>query len=153
MAVHVMKSSREDAWLDARLRIGLYQVVDDIENDRVSFRRVSCNEECVCLKQTTVVEDISVSELKKEFDVGEHCTNEQIEKVDELLRMNADAFAQNDNDLGYTDMIRHSIGTSAETPFSLPFIRITPIQYHEVNDHIRMLLGQGIIKESHWAWA
>ena len=137
MAVHVMKSSREDAWLDGRLRIGLYQVVDDIENDRVSFRRVSCNEECVCLKQTTVVEDISVSELKKEFDVGEHCTNEQIEKLDE----------------GYTDMIRYSIGTSAETPFSLPFRRITAIQYQEVNDHIRMLLGQCIIKESHWAWA
>ena len=48
VAVQVMNSSREDVWLDAGLRIGLYQVVDEIENDRVSFRRVSCSEECVC---------------------------------------------------------------------------------------------------------
>ena len=147
-----MNSSREDVWLDARLRIGLYQVVDEIENDRVSFRRVSCNEECVCLKQTIGVNHVSVTELRTDFDVGEHCTNAQVEKLDELLRMNAGAFAQDDNDLGYTDMIRHSIRTSAETPIALPFRRIPPTQYQEVKEHIRMLLGQGVIKESHSAW-
>ena len=153
VAVQVMNSSREDVWLDARLRIGLYQVVDEIENDRVSFRRVSCNEECVCLTQTIGVNHISISDLRKEFDVGEHCTNDQVEKLEELLRMNAGAFAQDDNDLGYTDMIRHSIRTSAETPVSLPFRRIPPTQYQEVKEHIRMLLGQVVIKESHSAWA
>ena len=153
VAVQVMNSSREDVWLDARLRIGLYQVVDEIENDRVSFRRVSCNEEWVSLTQPIGINHISVSDLRKEFDVGEHCTNEQVEKLEELLRMNAGAFAQYDNDLGYTDMIRHSIRTSAETPVSLPFRRIPPTQYQEVKEHIRMLLGQGVIKESHSAWA
>ena len=60
-------------------------------------RRVSCNEECVCLKQTIGVNHVSVSELRTDFDVGEHCTNAHVEKLDELLRMNAGAFAQDDN--------------------------------------------------------
>ena len=85
--------------------------------------------------------------------MGEHCTNDQVEKLEELFRMNAGAFAQYDNDMGCTDMIRHSIRTSAETPVSLPFRRIPPTQYQEVKEHIRMLLGQGVIKESHSAWA
>ena len=117
------------------------------------FRRVSCNKECVCLKQTIGVNHISVSELRMEFDVGEQWTNAQVEKLDELLRINAGAFAQDDNDLGYTDMIRHSIRTSAETAITLPFRRIPTTQYQEVKEHIRMLLGQGVIKESHSAWA
>ena len=67
--------------------------------------------------------------------------------------MNEGAFAQDDNDLGYTDIIRHSIRTSAETPVSLPFRRIPPTQYQEVEDHIRMLFGKDITKESHSDWA
>ena len=113
----------------------------------MSFRRVSC------LKQTIGVNHISVSELRMEFDVGEQWTNAQVEKLDELLRINAGAFAQDDNHLGYTDMIRHSIRTSAETAITLPFRRIPTTQYQEVKEHIRMLLGQGVIKESHSAWA
>ena len=104
------------------------------------------------LKQTIGVNHVSVSELRTEFDVGEHCTNAQVEKLDELLRMNAGAFAQDDNDLRYTDMIRHSIRTSAETPVTLPFRRIPPTQYQEMKEHIRMLLGQAVIKESTRLW-
>ena len=107
----------------------------------------------MCLKQTIGVNHVSGSELRKEFDVGEYCAIAQVEKLDELLRMNAGALAQDDNDLGYTDMIRHSIRTSDETPVTLPFRRIPPTQYQEVKEHIRMLLGQGVIKYSHSAWA
>ena len=101
----------------------------------------------MCLKQTIGVNHVSVSELMTEFDVGEQCANAQVEKLDELHRMNAGAFAQDGNDLGYTDMIRHSILTSAETPITLPFRRIPPTQYQEVKEHMRMLLGQASLRK------
>ena len=58
-----------------QIEIGLYQVVDEIENYKVSFRRVSCNEECVYVPEKIIgVNHFSVCELRKgiEFFALQH---------------------------------------------------------------------------------
>lgn len=86
-------------------------------------------------------------------DVGPQCTREQVDRLQELICRNADAFARDDDDLGYTDMARHSIRTATDEPVRQQFRRIPPTQYQEVKVHIKDLLSRGIIKESHSAWA
>lgn len=57
-------------------------------------------------------------------------------------------FATQDEDLGYTDRVKHEISVTGETPVSQPYRRIPPTQYKEVRDHISELLKKGVIQES-----
>lgn len=153
--VQVVNTSHEDVWLKPRVRIGVYQTVDNVNDDNgVCFQRISQNEEFVTLKKSVQSRSVGTFEgLTSVLDVGSQCSREQVDRLQELICQNADAFARNDDDLGYTDMARHSIRTVTDEPVRQQFRRIPPTQYQEVKDHIKDLLSRGIITESHSAWA
>lgn len=65
-----------------------------------------------------------------------------------LLREYADVFAVRDEDLGYTDRVKHEIPVTDDVPVAQAYRRIPPNQFEEVREHITGLLKKGIIKES-----
>ena len=60
-----------------------------------------------------------------------------------------DVFAAGDDDLAYTDRVKHQIPTVDEVPVNFPFRSIPPTQYEEVKKYIRKLLDAKVIKESY----
>ena len=81
------------------------------------------------------------------------CTPEQREKLETLFRKHASVFTENENDLGYTETVKHKIPTINQVPVAQPYRRISPNQFQEAKDHIRRLLDGGIIRESHSPYA
>ena len=55
-----------------------------------------------------------------------HCTPEQQVKLDELLAKYKDMFVTDDDELGYTETVKHKIFTSDDIPVNQPFRRIPP---------------------------
>ncbi|KAJ8014436.1 hypothetical protein DPEC_G00040200 [Dallia pectoralis] len=58
-----------------------------------------------------------------------------------------------DEDLGYTDKVKHKINLVDDTPVTQPYRRIPPTQYKEVKDHITMLHKKGVIQASSSSYA
>ena len=51
-------------------------------------------------------------------------------------------------DLGHTDLVRHEIHLTDETPFKEPFRGISPALYNEVREHIKEMLAADAIRPS-----
>lgn len=61
----------------------------------------------------------------------------QQEELRALLARYTDVFAfDDDDDLGYTDRVKHEINFVDDIPVNLPYRRIPPNQYTEVKEHI-----------------
>ncbi len=64
-----------------------------------------------------------------------------------LLRRYADVFAVREEDLGYTDRVKHEVPVTDDVLVTQAYRRIPPNQFKEVREHITRLLKE-IIKES-----
>jgi transposase InsO family protein len=64
-----------------------------------------------------------------------------------------DVFSKNDLDIGFTNLVKHDINLSDETPFKQRHRRIPPSMYDEVKSHLQKLVDGGIIRPSHSPWA
>ena len=65
----------------------------------------------------------------------------------------AHGFTQDDLDHGYTEAVQHRIPTSDDAPVAQPCRSIPPNQLQEVKEHIKGLLAQRVIVESHSPYA
>lgn len=70
-----------------------------------------------------------------------------------LLARYSDVFTDDDDDLGFTDKVKHEIKLIDDVPVTQPYRRIPPNQYKEVQEHISKLLKKGIIQESESSYA
>lgn len=77
-----------------------------------------------------------------------HLPRDQQHQVRDLLFRHKDVFAADEDDLGLTSTVRHSIPTLDDQPVRQPYRRIPPNQLEEVKQHIRQLLNRGIVRES-----
>ncbi|KAL8569843.1 hypothetical protein ACOMHN_038536 [Nucella lapillus] len=75
-------------------------------------------------------------------------TPEERQKLEQLVRKNADLFLQDDQDLGYTESVEHHINLVDDRPVASTFRRIPPTQLQEVKGHIQELLDKNIIQKS-----
>ena len=80
-------------------------------------------------------------------------TTSQKLKLQELLNKHSEAFMKNSLDLGYTDAVYHHFRTIDDEPVAQPYRRIPPHQLHEVQKHLKELLAQKVIVESHSPYA
>ena len=62
---------------------------------------------------------------------------EQREKAKVVFEKWQNIFSRGPTDLGHTDLVRHEIHLTDETPFKEPFRRISPALYNEVREHIK----------------
>ncbi|XP_048849544.1 uncharacterized protein LOC125719208 [Brienomyrus brachyistius] len=151
MQLPVLNLSQEDVWLPPRARLGVLSKVACIENESqcaVKFQRIAASVEQVTVVVPGCNGDLSVLET---LDLGGN--EEQKVQLKALLARYIDIFAVEDEDLGYTDRVRHEIHLTDDDPVTQPYRRIPPTQYGEVKEHISKLLSKGVIQESSSAYA
>ena len=104
-------------------------------------------------QQTTDTTDQTEEHAFKLSDIGVDLTDsiiseEQQEKAEAVFEKWQSVFSRGTLDLGHTDLIRHEIKLSDETPFKKPVHRISPALFDEVCEHIAETLEAGAIKPS-----
>jgi RNase H-like domain found in reverse transcriptase/Reverse transcriptase (RNA-dependent DNA polymerase) len=68
--------------------------------------------------------------------------------LEKLLQEFTDVFAWTDDQLGFTDKIKHSIPLTSDIPVALPYRRLPPTEFAAVKEHIESLTTRGIIQPS-----
>ena len=83
-----------------------------------------------------------------------HLEPEQKKQLANLLRRFGDVFSINDEDIGKTDLIKHSIPTvEGAQPFRQAPHRLGPAKEAEAEKQVKMLLEKGMIEPSSGAWS
>ena len=72
----------------------------------------------------------------------------ELNAVHDLFYRYRDVFSKDDNDVGFTTTVKHTIRLQDDKPIVQPYRRIPPTQYEEVKNHIKKLLENKIIRES-----
>ena len=80
--------------------------------------------------------------------INPNLTNDQRQRLLSLIKQYSDVFQWSDGDLGYTDLIKHKIVVTDNTPVAQPHRRIPPGHLKEVEAHLEDLLKRGIIQPS-----
>ena len=91
---------------------------------------------------TSIIEDLGVAVEK------ENLSDDQLEKVKDVLCDWSHIFSKGPTDLGKTDIVKHSIKLTDNTPFKEPYRRIPPAMYKEVKQHIKEMLDADAIRPS-----
>ena len=80
-------------------------------------------------------------------------TDEQNQRVHQLLQENREVFSTSEFDLGRTDLVRHKIDTGTNRPFKQQ-LRRHPMAYLPVIDkHLDKMLANDICEPSNSSWA
>ena len=91
----------------------------------------------------------SEDNLPCDVNIGDvDLTPTQHKELASLLRRFQDVFCRDQDDLGFTSTIRHSIPTITDQPVCVPHRRVPPHQMKEVKAHLEKLLRQEIIRPS-----
>ena len=75
-------------------------------------------------------------------------TPEQLSTARSVLNKWSGIFSKSPADLGKTDLVKHSIKLTDETPFKEPYRRIPSALFEEVRMHLTEMLDAGAIRES-----
>ena len=75
-------------------------------------------------------------------------TEDQKEKVSLIFEKWQDIFSRGPLDLGHTDLVKHEIKLTDETPFKDSYRRISPAMIEEVREHIAEILAADAIRPS-----
>ena len=97
------------------------------DNQAVAFTQVSASEVVIQPKpeESPKKEDSPKSTPIPPEDM--HCTPEKQAKLDELLAKYKDMFVTDDDELGYTETVKHKIFTTDDIPVNQHFRRIPPV--------------------------
>ncbi|MCG7879345.1 MAG: RNase H-like domain-containing protein [Candidatus Thiodiazotropha endolucinida] len=90
----------------------------------------------------TIIDDLGVSIDK------DNLSEEQLTKVKEVLNDWSHIFSKGLTDLGKTNLVKHSIKLTDNTPFKDPYRRIPPAMYEEVKQHLKDMLEADAIRPS-----
>lgn len=152
--VQVVNFSPEDAWLPPKVRLGILTQGHCIESSscEVKFQRLSADHEEVTVNQKSVT--AAEGDIQCPLDkVQIGGSPDQQEELGALLMKYLDVFTICDEDLGYTDRVKHEIPVTDDIPVSQTYRRIPPNQFEEVRKHIAGLLKKGVIRESSSSYA
>lgn len=84
--------------------------------------------------------DIKISE--------DNLTAAQASQVRQFLSSWTHLFSEGPTDIGKTDLLKHQIKLTDDTPFKEPYRRIPPGMYDEVRQHVKEMLDVGAIQPS-----
>ena len=142
-------------------------------NDDVPVRVVNVSSEPVMLKAGTVVADLEAvqvctTEEVATAEVNENQDSELVGMVDnvdssvddekrsELLTLLTEfsgTFSRGEKDLGWTDVVTHSIDTGDSRPVRQPLRRHPPAHLDAIQQHVADMLAQEVIEPSKSPWA
>ena len=151
--VRVLNIGPEDVWLEPKSRLGTMQSAEILKSTDDEYA-VDIDQKEVTIRKITAKIDQQQEIQPFTLDIGDvELTNNQKIKLDEVFQKHRDAFIANDDDIGYTNTIKHPIHLSDNIPIKVPHRRIPPNQLDEVKRHIQKLLDQGIIRKSNSPYA
>ena len=151
--VRVVNMSQEDIWLSPKLRLGVSYSADIVENDDFSVD-VKVNE--ILVTRTNEVKSETQPHVVKgkDLNIGDSdLTLDQRKAFVELIEKYSDVFCWDEDDLGYTDTVKHTINLKDDVPVKLPHRRVPPHLMKEVKEHIQKMLRQKVIQPSSSAYA
>ena len=93
----------------------------------------------------------SKSTVSTDLDVDideDSLTPDQVSKAKSMINQWSEIFSKGPTDLGKTDLVKHSIKLTDETPFKEPYRRKPSGLYVEVRVHLKEMLDAGAIRES-----
>ena len=152
--VRVANVTDKDIWLQPHTQIGVLHEVKDVANTKnIDIKRVSINEAMVFVRESTTENKQEQPSMCPINLSDVECTHEQKNKLESLFQKHASVFTKDENDLGYTETVKHKIPTIDQVPVAQTYRRIPPNQFQEAKDHIRKLLDNGIIQESYNPYA
>jgi len=143
--VRVVNLSSADVTLKPRTRLALLVEVQPEEKDDVKLVPQQDNQTVVVQRMTVEPHETGTSFACPDFDG----TAGQRKKLADLINKHSQVFMQEEDELGYTDIVKHKIRTEDDSPVAQPYRSIPPMQYEEVRRHIQDLLRKGIIQESY----
>ncbi|KAL6485918.1 hypothetical protein MHYP_G00053100 [Metynnis hypsauchen] len=152
--VQILNFSLEDVWLSPHTRLGILSRVECMDNEphfAVKFQRISADIEQIMLDGGEEHSDCEVQSVLDKLDISGSV--EQQVQLRALLAKYSDIFAVEDEDLGYTDQVKHEIHLVDNEPVTQPYRRVPPNQYREVQNHISKQLRKGVIQESSSVYA
>ena len=151
--MRVLNIGPEDVWLEPKSRLGTMQSAEILKSTDDEYA-VDIDQKEVIIRKITAKIDKQQEIQPFTLDIGDvKLTNKQRIKLDEVFTKHRDAFIANDDDIGYTNTIKHPIHLSDNIPIKVPHRRIPPNQLDEVKRHIQKLLNQGIIRKSNSPYA
>ena len=148
--IRVANLTQEDSHLPARTPIAVLHAVEPEEGHQQDITFTAGVKELVISKRPRAAQPPQPTSIPCPDFGG---TADQRKRLQQLLDKHATAFTKDDSDLGYTDAVHHRIRTTDPKPVAQPYRRIPPHQFKEVQDHIRGLLAQTVIKESYSPYA
>lgn len=86
-------------------------------------------------------------------DVDETVTNEDRRRLVSLLTEFSGTFSKGENDLGWTNIVTHSIDTGVSKPVRQPLRRHPPAHQDAIQRHVSDMLRQGVIEPAKSPWA
>ncbi len=152
--VQVVNLSPEGVWLPPKAKLGVLAQGRRVESSscEVRFHQISADHEEVRVNQRSMTEVSGDLQCPLEkVQIGG--TPAQQAELKALLRGYLDVFAITDEDLGYTELVKHEIPLNDDLPVSQSYRRIPPNQFQEVKDHISGLLKKRVIQESSSSYA
>ena len=151
--VEVANVADRDVVLKPRTVLGQVSEVTVVGSPavNVSFDKVGEDELWVDCKEVDIAERgtcaLQNSLVLDRVELG-HLSPEHQVSVRQLLGKHVAVFAEDDEDLGFTDTVKHRIITTDDVPVRQPYRRIPPTQLEEVKEHIRQLKRRGIVRDS-----
>ena len=148
--VKVANLSDEDVLLPARAPAALLQAVDSVETNDIQFS-VGIKEMVVSKETASSSTDLAPEDhiFCPDFDG----TSSKRRRLQELITKHAAGFVKDKQEQGYTDAVYHQLRTTDNVPVAQPYRRIPPNLLEEVQEHIKGLLSQKVILESHSHYA
>ena len=106
---------------------------------------------CAAVRQVTAQEvEAALKPLWENIDAT--VPSEIREKLRVILLKHSSAFSVNEWDLGYTDVLRHTIETGAEVPVRQALRRQPLLMIPVVDEHVQQMLDSGLIEPSSSDW-
>ena len=146
--VQVVNVTEEGVTLHPRTRLGTVQLIEEEIAPETVAVEVSCNRIVVSARSaSSEVDGIQTATCPVDLNDA-FCNSDERQQLENFVMNNADMFSKDEEDLGYTARMPHSIHLRDDEPVASTFRRIPPTQYEEVKRHIQMLLDKKIIQKS-----
>jgi transposase InsO family protein len=100
------------------------------------------------LREESSMDRESLHDLFPRDHFGDDVTEEQHQQLMDLLNCFRDVISWNEEDIGYTETIKHRIPTTDDIPVNLRQRRVHPSDFQDVKDYIERQLRQGVIRHS-----
>ena len=79
-------------------------------------------------------------------------TNEQLQQLKQRVSQNADVFALNESELGYTTVVEHHVDTGDHAPIKQPFRQVPFVHRDFIAGMVKSMEQQGVIHPCTSPW-